>query len=329
MGLSNTAFLDNDGIVDRNKKDLLTTCEMDKPYKIQLDFNEKSVKTISKLNIDIEHFSAHSKYDSKTKKIHCIDYDSFNKLVTYYELDKDCKTINFKKEIRTRYIPNIHDFILFEDYLIFLESPLVWNYLKKIPLVFDKTRETFLVIYNLKTNQVEKNVYKGGGFFAFHYADIIKKGDNLEIYAPLYDDFSFSSLDIEGRYRRIIFNTITKEIKIEKNAELEKLNLDFPLTWRDYILLVKIFNKSTDELILCKKLKIIKKIKLPKNRFLCGEPTIVEYKSIPYVMGIVYDDENNGYFFMFKMFDIINSYVEKSLGYKPTIGFHSVFTEKY
>jgi hypothetical protein len=331
MGLSNTAFLDNKLPIYQDKKYILTTCEMDKPYMVELDFMNKNIKTLFKVNTSIEHFSAHSKYDIVKKKIHSVDYNPFMNKITYYEFDNMCNNILHKNEINTLYSPNIHDFIIFEDKLIFSVPPLIWNFFKKIPLIFYKERKTYITIYDLKTKNTQKYDYNGDSFFVFHYADIKKNNKNnniLEIYAPLYDTFSFSSLDVDGKYRKILLNTDKKEITIQKNDELEKMNLDFPLKWKEYVLLLKFNNKLIQELVLCKDLDIKKIIKLPKDRFLCGEPSIVEYNFVPYVIGILFDSNNNGYFFSFKMFDIDNSFVEKKLDYKPTIGFHSVFTRK-
>jgi len=98
MGLSNTAFLDAKVMSEANKKKLLTTCEMDKPYEIELDYTNKMIKTLSKVNIPIEHFSAHSKYDPAKKKFHSVDYNPFTNKITYYELDNTLTNIiNIKK----------------------------------------------------------------------------------------------------------------------------------------------------------------------------------------------------------------------------------------
>jgi carotenoid cleavage dioxygenase-like enzyme len=327
MGLSNTAFLDND-VKYNEKKELMTLFEIDKPYKIKLNFQDKNIETISKVDLQIEKFSAHSKYDSKMKKIHTINYDMmFNKL-TYMEIDKNCKTIIRKSDLNTMYIPLIHDFMIYKDSLIFMDSPIIWNFLQKIPILFDKTKNTYINIFNLTTNKLEKYAVNTPGFYMFHFADIIEKNGELIIYGPQYDNVDISSLDLYGKYRKIIINKQTKRVSIEKNEELEKVSLDFPLKWKEYILLRKIENKITDEFILCKDLKIIKKIKLPINRYLSGEPAIVEYNSVPYVMGISYDSNDNGYFFIFKLFDIQDSYIERNLGYHPSIGFHSIFTKK-
>jgi hypothetical protein len=43
MGLSNTAFLDNKLPISQDKKYILTTCEMDKPYMVELDFMNKNI----------------------------------------------------------------------------------------------------------------------------------------------------------------------------------------------------------------------------------------------------------------------------------------------
>lgn len=58
------------------------------------------------------------------------------------------------------------------------------------------------------------------------------------------------------------------------------------------------------------------------------KPSIVEHFFVPWVIGIVYDSDTNGYFFSCKLFDPDSTYVEKNLGFKPTIGFHSVYTGK-
>jgi len=329
LGLSNTAFLDNNVKIDENRKIVMTTFERDKPYEIKLDFKNKQIETISKVNINIPHFSGHSKYDVTTNKIYTIDYDVMLNKIRYYEIDKTCRNILVKKEINTIYIPIIHDFMVFDNSLIFIDSPFIWNFLRKIPVFFHKFGKTYINIYNLTTDSYEKYICNSPGFYIFHYADVVKKNENiLEIYGPQYDNIDFSSLDIEGKYRKIILNRLTKEVVVEKNEELEKMNLDFPIKWREYVLLRKLENKKIDEFVVCKGLKIIKQIKLPKNRYLCGEPSIVEYNSKPYVIGIVYDDDENGYFFLFHMFDMENTYVEKSLGFKPTIGFHSIFTNR-
>jgi hypothetical protein len=66
-------------------------------------------------------------------------------------------------------------------------------------------------------------------------------------------------------------------------------------------------------------------MELPENRFLCGEPAIIEQDGIPIVVGFVYDREDNGYFMMFDMFHMTESYVEIPVPIKNmTIGFHSV-----
>ena len=104
LGLSNTAFLDNNIKGDGDKKVIMTTFERDKPYEIQLDFKNKYIKTISKVNIDVPHFSGHSKYDTNLNKIYTIDYDVVTNKINYFEIDQTCRNILVKKEINTVYI---------------------------------------------------------------------------------------------------------------------------------------------------------------------------------------------------------------------------------
>ena len=79
------------------------------------------------------------------------------------------------------------------------------------------------------------------------------------------------------------------------------------------------------DLVVCKGIEVVKHMELPENRFLCGEPAIIEQDGIPIVVGFVYDREDNGYFMMFDMFHMTESYVEIPVPIKNmTIGFHSV-----
>ena len=92
------------------------------------------------------------------------------------------------------YSPNVHDFIIFENKLIYSTPPLIWNFLSKITLVFYKERKTLFTIYDLETKKFQEYNYHGDSFLIFHYADIKKNNSNndiLEIYAPMYDSFSF------------------------------------------------------------------------------------------------------------------------------------------
>ena len=103
MGMANTAILNvkNDNIYSSNNYALF---ERDYPYLLDIDFKNKDVKTIKKININsLSHFSGHSKVNNKGN-IETIDYRIINNNVKYLLLDgkfnKSCQQIRITIKIR-------------------------------------------------------------------------------------------------------------------------------------------------------------------------------------------------------------------------------------
>jgi hypothetical protein len=149
-------------------------------------------------------------------------------------------------------------------------------------------------------------------------------GGNIDVYAPLYDNLDFSSLQIEGKYRKIRIGT-DGTVVIKKNPFLENMNLDFPQKWGKYVVLRTIENFAIKGFVVCKGVDIIRKIRMPSNRFFCGEPSIIEIDGAPYLVGFSYDSDKNGYVNVIGIFN--DEFAEQCLGHKVTIGFHSVVGE--
>ena len=291
MGLSNTAFL-------KINQNIYTVFERDYPYKINIDIENKMVNTDGKIDIKgVNTFSGHSKYMKDT--IHSIDYNIFLKSVEYFQLDR-----LFRKKhnvlIKTKYIPLIHDFYLSttttsqKQNIILVDSPLEFDILRTFPVVFNKHNPTYIHVYNTENSTI---TYKcSHAFYLFHYADVKKYNNTIEIYASLYDDIDFMSLHIEGKYRKIMINEQTGNVEIYKNAELENMNVDFPKKWGDFVILRYIENNAIAGFIICKGLEIIKRIRLPNNRHFCGEPEIIDIDGSPFLIGFSYDNNTMGYF---------------------------------
>lgn len=314
LGLANTALL-NVGTKT------LALFERDLPYEINIDFMNKSLRTVQKMDIDgIEHFSGHSKYIDKM--IHTIDYDVLTNTVSYIILSNDF-VIKNKATIRTSYIPIIHDFIVLNNKMIFIDSPFIWNPFLKIPVTLSK-QSTYIYIYDKDINT--RTQYESTeSFYLFHYSDVIETNSTIEIYGSHYDSLDFSSLNIQGKYRKIIVNKISGNVFIIKNKDLENMNLDFPLKWKEYVLLRSIENKTINGFVLCKGLDIIKRIYLPNDRYFCGEPSIFEISGSPFLIGFSYDSFERGYITIISLFD--KKYIEISLDkdIELNIGFHSIF----
>jgi hypothetical protein len=109
---------------------------------------------------------------------------------------------------------------------------------------------------------------------------------------------------------------------MEQNPVLESMNLDFPVCFKDKIVLRKVENKMIQEFIVCQGLRIVKRIQI-KNRFVCGEPAIVQGTSLlACFANDLYEDKS------YLIFINLNTYkiTEIPTGLpKFSVGFHGIF----
>lgn len=317
MGLANTA------LININSK-IYALFERDNPYRIDIDFDKKEIKTLKKQYIqDIEHFSAHSKFNGNF--IETIDCDVINNKVYYYQLNHDFTT-NKKIEIKTKYVPFIHDFYGTNETLVLIDSPFVYDlknlFTKKIPIYFDNTQNTYIHIVN-KTDSSIKTYSSNESFYFFHYANYKEEKDFIEIYASLYYTLDFMKLDVNGTFHKITINKKTNDVSFEKNNEMEKYNLDFPVKNEKKIVFTNAnaLNKSINGFVICENLKIKKRIFF-ENRVVCGEPSIANIKNTPYLLSLMRENEKN-YFTLINM----NNYNRIDVPIKTKIenGFHAIY----
>lgn len=318
LGLANTA------LININNK-LYALYERDKPYLLDINFDNQEINTIYKLdNLSFDHFSAHSK---STNIIETIDYDLTSNTVSYYQLNNTFSLINQKK-IKTEYLPIIHDFWVTPCKIIIIDSPLTFNINNllnnPLPISLDSGQKTIINILNKDTMEINK-YYTNNSFFIFHYADYKETDTEINIYASLYDKIDFTDLNILAKFRKININKITNEVKIESNIILEKLSLDFPIKFEDKILFR---NMIKNEFVICKDLKIIKKIFL-ENLILCGEPVITFINKIPHLITFAFNEGNEveSYILIINLYtyEIIKIQLDTKLHY----GFHSIFIPNY
>jgi len=318
LGVANTAILN---IKTKN----YALFEQDHPYEIDIDFNRNQINTIGKQKIaKIEHFSAHSKYDIIENKIYTLDYDVLKNSVEYYSMNENFDILN-KIKIKTDYIPLIHDFIVLKNNILITDSPIKFKIKKlfnsNIPVSFDKNLSTKIHLINKKNGEIETYI-SDESFYIFHYA-IHRETDNfIEIYAAVYENLDFSKLDIHGRYRKIVLNKKTKKVIIEKNPELEKYNVDFPVKVNNKIILRSLNNNKIDSFLLCEGLDIKKKIFI-KDKSICGEPVVAEIDKTPYLISFAYDDLNNGFLLFINLKNFYK--IEIPIPHNINIGFHSIF----
>ncbi len=322
LGLSNTAILNINSRI-------FTLFERDFPYEVDVDFKDKKIRTMGKQYIEnLKHFSAHSKYDKNNGLVHTIDYNVPFKRIQYSILDENFDHI-FRENIKCRYFPIVHDFGLYGNKSVFTDSPICFKqnniFLLKNPFVLDETSNTYINVYNSRIDKLKTYVYENRGFYIFHYADIKEDNRKIEIMAPIYDHLDFSSLDIEGKYRKLIIYKNTGKIEMDKNDELETMNLDFPIKWGQKVILRNVENKSINGFVVCDGLKIEKKL-FYKNICFCGEPQLVNSEKTDYLINIGFKNGNmdDGYLFLIDM-NRSNKIHEYKLNMPVNIGFHSIF----
>lgn len=316
MGLANTALMNIE-------YKLYALFEQDLPYELNLDFENKEINTIKKKKINqMKHFSGHSKYIGK--KIHTIDYDPLTNTVKYILLDGE---FNIFKQIavKTMYLPIIHDFYVMNNGIVFIDSPFSIDITRHIPVSFKKKPTYIHVIDGLYRTQYECEE----PFYLFHYADVKETEKTYEILGSQYDSIDFDKMELNGKYRKITINKKSGKVFISKNRELEKMNLDFPIRWGDTIILRSIQDRCITGFVVCRGLDIIKKMPMPENRFVCGEPAIITpdgaVPAAPYLIGFAYDSIGHSYFFFYKLFEESYSEIPLSQDINLSIGFHSIF----
>jgi hypothetical protein len=317
LGLANTAILNI-----KNKAYALY--ERDSPYLLDINFANSQISTVKKMDIcNMNYFSAHSKYEAT---IDTIEYNMLFNNVKYHELTQYFGTIR-NKVIKMNYLPVVHDFLKTEDKIIFTDSPLVIDFSnlfsKSMPVILDNKKKTIINVLNKSSMTIDK-YYVDEGFYIFHYADYRETDKHIEIYASIYNNLDFSELNIVGKYRKLILEKDSKQVTIEKNPELEKLDLEFPIKCDDKIVLRNINNKRITGFVVCKGLEIIKNIEFG-NRFVLGEPAVTYIDNEPYLIAFAFDNEksNGGFLIIINM----KTYetIEIPLNETMNIGFHSSF----
>ena len=325
MGVANTALLQ----VNNSTYALF---ERDLPYKINIDIEKKNINTIGRLNIsDISYISGHTKI--KDNKILSLEYSVSAKRVNILNMDYDFNLLK-KYSVKTKYLPIIHDFVITNrGNIIFSDTPffptLSFN---KIPVKFMKNFPTYFNYLDLNSSNINNlNInteYKiDKSFYIFHYSKAIENDTHIDIYASMYDNINFSELMIYGKYRKIVIDKLSKNVTIIKNEHLEMFNLDFPVFYKDYVILRNINNNKINGFISCLGLEIVD-VLFFENINICGEPVIIESNGISYIIAFGYEENyNHSYLITIRLYEngtFDRNYSETILNENINIGFHSI-----
>jgi len=307
IGVANTAFL-NTG----NKQYLLF--ERDLPYEIRIDVPQQTIETVGRKRITgVTHLSGHSKVVGN--HVHSLEYSICKKSVSLLTLSLNLELLK-RQEIKTTYIPLVHDFVRCGESTLFTDSPVELSpkaFLHgKFPFVL-QPKPTYIHQVHDKTTRF----YSPLSFFIFHYADVVETADAIEIYAPVYYRLNFDTVDIDGIYSKLRLDKRTCRIAIQSTFELEKYNLDFPVKWKDYIILRNIKARTINGFVFCKGLEVHRTLFLPMA--ICGEPSIVEDT----LVCLGYDTQFNSYLIQVDLNTNEIEYV--NMNQTATLGFHSIF----
>lgn len=323
IGVANTALYPLSDTVDENTTAVYAMYERDLPYLVHLYHNTSSIATIKQMDglyPEIQEVSGHSK-SIPGKRMETLDYHILSKQVDYYQIYDNMKSVVLKKAIQMHYLPIIHDFISTEKSVMIMDSPLGFDFSNifrgKIPIVFARNFSTYVHVLDKITGAVEKYEITSG-HYVFHYALCKETDDVIEIYAPLYDNLDFSSLNIDGKYRKIVMNRRTKHVTMEYNPELETMNLDFPIKGPNgTVVLRSIENRRMNGFVMVDGLRIVKKW-LYDDLFFCGEHVVLDNS----IMAFCLKGDAN----YWCVIDTVTDQVELiECSYDLTIGFHSAF----
>lgn len=318
LGVSNTALM-------HFENNTYSLYERDVPYKLNIDFKKKRIKTMQKNLIkNIQNFSAHSKTNGTT--IETIDCDIFKNQVSYYELDKNFVTTK-SHVITTKYLPIIHDFWSSQNKIIFIDSPLVIDYMSVLntpmPVKLDETKETIINVLDKNTMEIER-YHINESFYIFHYANSRENETHIDIYASLYDNINFNEVNITGKYRKITIDKSTKIVVIEKNPELEVLNIEFPISYGNRTIFRSIENRVNNGFVICEGMKLIKTIEFV-DKFICGEPAIKKIDDAYYLIAFYFSIYNNKDSHLIIMNLDTYNYLDIRIKEEMGLGFHSIF----
>jgi Retinal pigment epithelial membrane protein len=296
--------------------------ERDAPYLLDIDFNTTQIHTVKKMKMrGTPYFSAHSKYN---EAIESLDYDIMTKSINYHQFSENFEWIR-RKQIKTKHMPFVHDFLILKDKLIFVDAPFSFNvrniFTSVLPVLLNKREKTILQIVDKNTGAVESYISEKS-FFIFHYADCKEDDRYIFIYASMYDHLDFSEFNISGKYRILRLDKVTKQVSFEKNDVLEALTLEFPIRFEDKI----VFSKNNG-FVICRELDVLKQFSF-EDRFVCGEPVVKYIENKPYLIAFMFHNtiKNQSYLMMIDLtsYEIMEIPFSESLN----IGFHSTFIDR-
>ena len=123
----------------------------------------------------------------------------------------------------------------------------------------------------------------------------------------------------------IEINKKNKNVKVHKNKDIEKYNLDFPIIFNDKVISRHYEDRKIPGFIITKDLEI-EKILFYENKYICGEHNIIYIDKVPYLLFFNVEKRDNKKLNLLTLVNLI-TYTKIDIDIKTTlsIGFHSIF----
>jgi carotenoid cleavage dioxygenase len=327
MGTANTALWEN------NKK-VYALHERDVPYELDININNNSISTIKKMDLNnIKYFTAHPKSDNNN--IYAISYDNIFTNTKVLKYDTNMNLLN-ELTVITKYKSIIHDFVLTNNSIILCDMPFEFNLsrilINKLPFYFDKTKNVRFCIIS-KDLKSFKWIECDENFFIFHFDQSYEDDNYIYFNGVTYDNFEMDMLAKsrdqyivnKPKYRQFQINKNNNSIKMIKNNDFERLNLEFPNSIGNVsVLSIYDDNLNTIGFVISNNFKLKKEMKL-NNRFIYAEPILFEGDDNKlYIICFTYNNHYDNYL---NIYDISNDKnIEIKLdNIKINKGFHSIF----
>jgi len=270
-GTANTSLMKLDSKI-------LALFERDVPYQLDLCFKTKTLSTLGRLGLHkIRYFSAHSKQIGDY--VYTAEYDFIQKKVKFHQISLSLDQLYRSYTISTTYIPILHDFIIHNDSILFLDSPFEYSFSElckgRFPIHLNSQKPSYFIQVDLHTGNLQRYVYPHG-ICIFHYSKCIDWKHQMIIYAPIYETLNFNHLQNEAHYQKISLDKRISKVQIDTNPYLNQFNVDFPIQYGDWTILRHLNHQEQriDRLLICKDLELIHALTY-QNHSLCGEPIII------------------------------------------------------
>jgi len=322
---------------------ILALHERDRPYVIQIDFNNKIILNLGKItnyNKNVHSVvSAHPSYHKMKKQIISVEYDLFGDSTISIYNSTDFSPI-MRECIQTKYMSIIHDFISSYDNIYIPDCPLEFDLYKlvhtdsAIPMSFFKNKPSRIGIWNKNTQKTDWITFPSS-FFLFHFVNVYEFNNNI----TYIDVCLFNDIDMENLNRnlpklcRLIIDKNKNYGRIEYPNELSNIYTDFPTQLPDYNVCLLKLDVNSDKsqirsrgfVIVDNNLKLHTNFTLPGiDSYFCGQLSFCEKTNS--ILGFcVISGESNLF-----LYDIQNGFHEfqKLENYTLENGFHSIFYNK-